>query len=572
LNFSHSIAQHCLIPGILLAALLSGCQSGTDLAALPVYDEGFQRTYFEAQNHLAKGDLDLAHSAFMACLDMQPEELALRFDLAKIDVKRGQYESAKLQLDALLEADENNRWAREYRADAALALGDLETVRDDLKWILQQRSGDIDWAFEWTLRLADSGDVEGAIALCDQYEELTPGDPDITLQRLYFLELLEDYEAIYHGLEQAVVDFPDIADFKVQWAQMLRATGQEDVALTTLMEVIADDPSNGLAHLDLAHLFTAQNKTREAQEALLVAFASEDVFEEEKHEILTQYLQISRIDPSLNSIIERLLSAALGQHPKSSELRMLAADFEQGRNQPAAAKTHALIAVESNPGNPICWSNLIALDAELGSIEDMESHALYGMDLFPLDANFAYYAAIAALDLHAHDRVAEALQRGLAVVLDQPELEALMSGLLGDALHTLEQPELAYDAYERSLSLAPKNPLVLNNYAYYLAEAGERLERALECSELLMELVPADPNFMDTHAWVLYKNGRYPEALDLITQALFESPNQGPAFWEHDGDIRQAMGDTDGAIQSWERAMESGGDATVLQQKIANEQ
>ncbi len=77
---------------------------------------------------------------------------------------------------------------------------------------------------------------------------------------------------------------------------------------------------------------------------------------------------------------------------------------------------------------------------------------------------------------------------------------------------------------------------------------------------------------MDTHAWVLYKNGRYPEALDLITQALFESPNQGPAFWEHDGDIRQAMGDTDGAIQSWERAMESGGDATVLQQKIANEQ
>ncbi len=565
-----SLSHLYLVAGIVFAALLGGCQSAKDLASLPVYEEGFQRTYFEAQNHLAKGDLDLAHSSFMACLDMQPDEVALRFDLAKIDMKRRQYESAKAQLDLVLETDAMNRWAYEYRADAAIALGDFETARQDLSWILERRAGDIDWAFEWTLRIAEAGDIEGAIELCNQYEELTPGDPDITLQRLYFLELLEDYEAIYRGLEQAVIDFPDIPDFKVQWAQMLRATGQEDEALITLMEVIADDPSNGLAHLDLAHLLTAQNEPNQAQDALLVAFASEDVFEEEKLKILVQYLQIAQIDPSFNSILERLLQAALGQHSKSSALHMLAADFEQARNEPAAAKSHALIAVESTPGDPLCWTNLIALDAELGDIEDMEAHALLGMDLFPLDANFAYYAAIAARDLNANDRVAEALERGLGVVLDQPELEALMAGLLGDALHALDQSELAYEAYERSLAVSPQNPLVLNNYAYYLAEAGKRLERALECSELLMELVPSDANFMDTHAWVLYKNGRYSEALDFITQALFQSPDQGPAFWEHDGDIRQAMGDKEGALSSWKMALEAGGNTAALQQKIAN--
>ncbi len=134
----------------------------------------------------------------------------------------------------------------------------------------------------------------------------------------------------------------------------------------------------------------------------------------------------------------------------------------------------------------------------------------------------------------------------------------------------MDQSELAYEAYERSLAVSPQNPLVLNNYAYYLAEAGKRLERALECSELLMELVPSDANFMDTHAWVLYKNGRYSEALDFITQALFQSPDQGPAFWEHDGDIRQAMGDKEGALSSWKMALEAGGNTAALQQKIAN--
>ena len=77
-----------------------------DLASLPVYDEGFQRTYFEGQNHLAKGDLGLAYTSFLACLDMQPEEHALHFDLAKIDLQREQYESAVNHLNPVLEADE----------------------------------------------------------------------------------------------------------------------------------------------------------------------------------------------------------------------------------------------------------------------------------------------------------------------------------------------------------------------------------------------------------------------------------------------------------------------------------
>ena len=118
-----------------LAATLGGCKAPADLAGLPVYDEGFQRTYFEAQNHLAKGDLDLAYTSFLACWDMQPEELALRFDLAKIDLQREQYESAVNHLNPVLDADADHRWAHEYRAEALLALGDTEAALKDLSLI-----------------------------------------------------------------------------------------------------------------------------------------------------------------------------------------------------------------------------------------------------------------------------------------------------------------------------------------------------------------------------------------------------------------------------------------------------
>jgi tetratricopeptide (TPR) repeat protein len=537
-----------------------------------VYDEGFQRTYFEAQNHLAKGDLDLAYTSFMACLDMQPEERALHFDLAKIDLQREQYESAVNHLNPVLESDENHRWAHEYRADALLALGDSEAALEDLVWVVQARPGDLDWIYDWSMKLADAGEPAAALALCDAYEAETPGDPDVRLQRFYFLELLSDYEAIYHGLEEAVAEFPDIAEFKLQWAQMLRATGQDDAALTALLEVVNDDPSNGVAHLDLAHLFTALNDIPRAQEALLIAFASQDVFIEEKAEILVQYLQIASVDPSLNPMVEALLEAALDQHPKSAELHMLAADYEQGQGRPEAAIVHAEAAIESNPADPLAWTNLIALDADLDRAADMLYHATQAMDLFPLDANFAYYAAVAALDQAEFETAVNVLERGLAVILDAPEMEGLMHGMLGDALHETGESTRAFAAYEKSLTRLPDNPAVLNNYAYYLAEADENLPRALELSTQLMELAPMEPNFMDTHAWALYKNGQYPEALDFITQALFQSENQGPAFWEHDGDIRLAMGDAEGAVASWKRALEAGGDADALNAKINAQQ
>ena len=554
--------------GLWIALAFSSCKNTAPLSELPVYDEAFQRTYFEAQNQLAKGDLELAYGSFASCLEMEPEESALHFDLAKIDLRLGRYESALEQLNAACAIDNENRWFREYRAEAELQLGDLEGAMDDLKFVLDHRIGDVDWLYDWSFKVADAGFPKAAIVLCNWYENLSPGDPEVALQRLYLLELNNDYEGIYFALEQAVGQHPDVVEFQLQWAQMLRLTGQEEKAFDVLTRIVNDDPSNGVAQLDLAHLYTGMEQIEKAQDALLIAFASEDVSEEEKYEILIQYFQIAAIDSRLLEPLESLLNAALNQHPKSQELLTLAADFEQSMGHLEGARNYLIEALKGPAASPMSWTNLIALDAELNDIESMNRHAVEALDRFPLQPNFAYFLALAALELGETERAIEAIQRGLGVITDQPELEAQLEGMLGDALYQMEQSESAAEAYERSLRIVPDNPLVLNNHAYYLALQGKQLERALECSTRLLELVPDDANFMDTHAWVLYQLGEYAAAMDFITQALMMATSIGPTFLEHDGDIRWAMGDGAGAVKSWNRAIELGGDAATLGAKI----
>lgn len=570
----HQIAATSFVVVLLT---LTGCRSGVDLSALPTYPENFQRTYFDAQNHLFKGDLDLAYTGFLSCLELQPEEAALRFDLAKIDLQLERHEAALSHLNIACDVDDENRWYREYRAKAALSLLLFEDALEDLMFVQKQRPGDLDWTLEWSLLLADAGGADEALQLCEHYELLAPGDPDILLQKLYFHELLDQYEEIYAALQTAVAKHPDVPEFKMQWAQMLQATGQSEQAFQVLKSLASIDPSNGLVQLELAQLFTQFDELEKAQNALRNAFASEEVYPEEKHEILVQYLQIIALatanqeislDSDVHVALTELLDIALNMHPNHDPILMVAADFEQSAGNEAEAQQYLIRAVKANPGNRLAWSNLIALDANLGQIEKMAQHAVDAMERFPLDIEFALMTGMAHLDLKDYPTTIDALERGLGLLDDDAALEARVAAMLGDALHAIGEDERAAEAYEQSLASDPDNPMVLNNHAYYLALSGKSLERALECSSRALKLNPSSANLMDTHAWVLFKLNRFPEAMDYITQALIHAEKLGPAFLEHDGDIRSAMGDNEGAVNSWKKALELGGDAKSLNPKI----
>ena len=73
---------------------------------------------------------------------------------------------------------------------------------------------------------------------------------------------------------------------------------------------------------------------------------------------------------------------------------------------------------------------------------------------------------------------------------------------------------------------------------------------------------------MDTHAHVLYKLGRFEEALTWILDAQEHGMAGDPVALEHEGDIRWSLGDYDGAHQAWQGARDGGGDPDVLTPKL----
>jgi predicted Zn-dependent protease len=121
------------------------------------------------------------------------------------------------------------------------------------------------------------------------------------------------------------------------------------------------------------------------------------------------------------------------------------------------------------------------------------------------------------------DEAIKALRSGLAATKGSPVL-ALQ---LGVVLEGQGQFDAAAQVYESALDRDPYEDSAANNLAMLLANHRTdkaSLERALDLVKRFENSV--NPAYLDTRGWVLYRSGKYPEAIEALQQAVQRAPGQ----------------------------------------------
>jgi tetratricopeptide (TPR) repeat protein len=126
---------------------------------------------------------------------------------------------------------------------------------------------------------------------------------------------------------------------------------------------------------------------------------------------------------------------------------------------------------------------------------------------------------------------------------------------MGDLLQERGEVDEACSCYESALKYTPTDILVLNNYAYLLAQEERELEKAELMSRRTIEAEPNNATYLDTYAWILYKLKRYEEASSYIVQAIEEDPEPSDVLYEHAGDIYLRLGNKVKALDYWYKAL-----------------
>lgn len=108
--------------------------------------------------------------------------------------------------------------------------------------------------------------------------------------------------------------------------------------------------------------------------------------------------------------------------------------------------------------------------------------------------------------------------------------------------------------FEKALELDPSNHLAMNDYAYALAEDGRELEKALRLIRRAIAIKSNIGAYHDTHGWVLYKLGRYEEALRELRIAVETAPDTADLRY-HLAAVYVKLGKKDDALVELEKAL-----------------
>ncbi len=151
---------------------------------------------------------------------------------------------------------------------------------------------------------------------------------------------------------------------------------------------------------------------------------------------------------------------------------------------------------------------------------------------------------------------------------DRPKGKDLRSVLTEQiiTLQLLKEDAKADILLRELLDQDPDDTEILNNFGFHLAEQGRKLDEAETMIRRAIDLdrdskiKNGDPdaesgNYLDSLGWVLFKRGKFPEALKALEQAAtFVELSENGIVWDHLGDVYFRLDQKDKAKAAYERA------------------
>ncbi|MDX1419007.1 MAG: tetratricopeptide repeat protein [Rubricoccaceae bacterium] len=486
-----------------------------------------------AESHEALGQPATALSYATQAAAAVPGEAGYLAQLARLQSEHGAPEDALASYERLVEL-----------TDDPEALADLGR--------LQERAG----------RSAD------ALATYERLLTTAGEDAALRLRMEALYRRLGDDARALAMLEAAADAFPDERTLLYRLGLTYRDEGRLDDAVAEIDRIVAAHPDDAEAVLLLADALEATGDTERA--ASLRAGGAADSPEERLQRAALLYAQRDD-DPNAGPEALRLLEPFADDPAAPAEALLLLGPLLFESNAYARAAEVLDRALAEDPRHPDAWTQAAAARLYSGDPAGALATADEALVLFPGQVRLLRIKAYALGKL---DRPREAIgvaDEAVAILAEEaPEDVKTRTRLL--SLKALMHAEVGEHAvadatFEKALALAPESVLLLNNYAYTLAERGERLDEALAMAERAVAGEPNSAYFLDTLGWVLFKLGRLDAAADAIERAI-AADDQFPLLYEHLGDVYEARGDRASARAAWERALDLDPENETLRQKL----
>ena len=153
-----------------------------------------------------------------------------------------------------------------------------------------------------------------------------------------------------------------------------------------------------------------------------------------------------------------------------------------------------------------------------------------------------------------------------AAVQKQPENPDLLYDHAMSA-ERLDKIDVLEKSLRKVIEINPESAHAYNALGYTLADRNLRLDEARELIEKSLSLAPDDPHILDSMGWVLYRQGDLEGAEKYLRKAFEKSPEAEVST--HLGEVLHMLGRLEEARELWAKAQELDPDNKILKSTLA---
>jgi len=478
-----------------------------------------------------------------------------------------------------IDINPNNEYYYQYLAEAKGEKGDFAGAAKTYEKLIKLKPKEYDYYYDWAYMLSKAEQYENAIDVYNALEKKIGIQEELIFQKQPLFIKLGKIEDCVQDIEKLAKAYPDEIRYIGLIGEVYQANKMYDKAIQIYHKILATDANNADALLSLAETYRKKGDDKKHDEIIQQIFKNEKIDIDTKILSFIPYIERLTKDSSLKTEVLHMADLIVAMYPNDVKAVTARADvlYNIGKKKDSQAEYDKAIELSDVPNT--VWIQLYILDTELEDYDHLLSITEKGMTKIPNDPFGYFYHAIAQQQKNNHQATSDVLMKAFArqkmetfeetAYTSQLTLQMLIA--LGDASFQLKNFERTDSCYEAALEIDPNNATVLNNYAYYLSERDNKLEKAERMSKKSNLLVDNNSAFLDTYAWIMFKMKNFKEALVWIEQAMdLPDAKDRAELLTHYGDILFKVGEIDKAVEQWKMALQKGGDKSSLENRIKN--
>lgn len=473
--------------------------------------------------------------------------------------------------------DSLNKWYSDSYAQFLAINGDFDKALVLYKRAIEREPQNLNGYIVAAMLYNQKRETEEALATLDSAEVRTGKSAYLSsIKRELLLATNQQERAIEEARELTVLD-PEDVESRMVLAQLYLATKQDSLALIEYEAALAIDTTSTAILGSIAQFHAERDNFAAYFSTISKIYRLEEESLDNKITTFERITSDRRFYGRNLLFINTLATQLYSMYPTEKRVVELYADHLIASGELDQALELYKKHVDDEPAQYDYYKTIIDIESYKERVDSVELYATRAIELFAERHELRLSMANLYSYTKRFDEAIESFKQALEMV-PTDSLRGSIQGYIGDMYHQkslLEnkksrkkaQMRRAYSSYDKSLELYPTNPLVLNNYAYFLSLEKRDLGKALDMSGRAIALAEGNSTYLDTYAWVLYELGRYEEAKKIMRQVIALDTTESAEIQFHYGEILAALGEEFMAEVYYDKALKLGYDASIIEEK-----